>query len=273
MPPFAKYRSLMAAGGGFLGGFGIGSLVPDNLRVLVGAGERQSESAPSWQWERNWDKLEPAAQAPSAESGAAKGDRKKARAVNHVILVRHGQYNTRGKSDADKSLTDLGRLQAEVTGMRLAELDLPYTSIVKSTMTRAQQTSALIEAQLPGVPVSSDPLLVEGFPVAPDPPLGHVNKPDRVAHQDGPRIEAAFRKYVHRAEPHEHEDRYSVLVCHANVIRYFVCRALQFPPQAWLRLSLNHASITWISVTPSGRVILRCYGETGHMLPQWISSK
>ena len=30
--------------------------------------------------------------------------------------------------------------------------------------------------------------------------------------------------------------------------RYFVCRALQFPPEAWLRISLKHASITWITI-------------------------
>ena len=32
------------------------------------------------------------------------------------------------------------------------------------------------------------------------------------------------------------------------VYRYFVCRALQFPPEAWLRISLKHASITWITI-------------------------
>jgi len=47
---------------------------------------------------------------------------------------------------------------------------------------------------------------------------------------------------------------------------------LQFPPEAWLRLSLHHASITWISVMPSGRVILRTLGDTGHMPPEAITS-
>ena len=47
----------------------------------------------------------------------------------------------------------------------------------------------------------------------------------------GFRIEAAFRKYFHRAESSQKEDSYEIIVCHANVIRYFVCRALQFPPE------------------------------------------
>ena len=42
---------------------------------------------------------------------------------------------------------------------------------------------------------------------------------------DGARIEAAFRKYFHRAPPSQTEDSYEVLVCHANVIRYVVCRS------------------------------------------------
>jgi serine/threonine-protein phosphatase PGAM5 len=42
-------------------------------------------------------------------------------------------------------------------------------------------------------------------------------------------------------------------------------RALQLPPEAWLRLSLNHGSLTWITVRPTGRVGLRMMGESGFM--------
>jgi len=56
--------------------------------------------------------------------------------------------------------------------------------------------------------------------------------------RDSVRIEAAFRKYFHRAPPSQKEDSTEIMVFHANVIRYFVCRALQLPPEAWLRMSL-----------------------------------
>lgn len=49
-------------------------------------------------------------------------------------------------------------------------------------------------------------------------------------------------------------------------------RALQFPPEAWLRLSLQHGSITWLSVQPSGRVTLRSLGDTGHMPPTLLTT-
>ena len=40
----------------------------------------------------------------------------------------------------------------------------------------------------------------------------------------------------------------SAKTCPHYICRYFVCRALQFPPEAWLRISLKHASITWITI-------------------------
>lgn len=43
-------------------------------------------------------------------------------------------------------------------------------------------------------------------------------------YEDGARIEAAFRRYIHRADPKQKEDSVEIIVCHANVIRYFVCR-------------------------------------------------
>lgn len=57
-----------------------------------------------------------------------------------------------------------------------------------------------------------------------------------------------------------------------TLIFFILFRALQFPPEAWLRLSLNHASITWISITPSGRVILRTLGDSGHIPANLITS-
>ncbi|XP_066870903.1 serine/threonine-protein phosphatase PGAM5, mitochondrial isoform X3 [Kogia breviceps] len=118
--------------------------------------------------------------------------------------------------------------------------------------------------------VSTD-LLREGAPIEPDPPVSHW-KPEAVQYyEDGARIEAAFRNYIHRADAKQQEDSYEIFICHANVIRYIVCRALQFPPEGWLRLSLNNGSITHLVVRPDGRVALRTLGDTGFMPPDKIS--
>ena len=77
------------------------------------------------------------------------------------------------------------------------------------------------------------------------------------ANQD--RIEAAFLKYIHRADPYDdhemaegsHEEEFDdnphefeIIVGHGNVIRYFFCRALQLPPEVWLRFSTFNCSIS-----------------------------
>ena len=67
----------------------------------------------------------------------------------HLIPVRHGQYELTGQTDPERKLTALGRSQADMTGMRLAELSLPYTSIIHSNMTRAVETAGLISSHLP----------------------------------------------------------------------------------------------------------------------------
>ncbi|XP_072381646.1 serine/threonine-protein phosphatase PGAM5, mitochondrial-like isoform X2 [Diabrotica undecimpunctata] len=230
-------------------------------------------------WDENWDHRSPKfTRNPKAHnlSESEQNDineqkELKPKAYRHIILIRHGQYNLNGATDEDRILTKLGCLQAEYTGKRLKELDLPYTEIVKSTMTRAQETGSLISKYLTEVPVVNCELLREGSPVPPEPPVRSW-KPESYFYQDGSRIEAAFRKYFHRADVKQERDSYTLLVCHANVIRYFVCRALQFPAEAWLRIALNHGSITWITITPSGRCILRILGDTGHMPPKFITS-
>lgn len=89
---------------------------------------------------------------------------------------------------------------------------------------------------------------------------------------DGARIEAGFRKYFYRASPSQVEDSHEIIVCHANVIRYWICRALQFPPEGWLRFSLTNCSISVVSILPSGRVLVRAVGDSGHLPKDMITT-
>ncbi|XP_025201840.1 serine/threonine-protein phosphatase PGAM5, mitochondrial-like [Melanaphis sacchari] len=193
-------------------------------------------------------------------------------ATRHIFLIRHGQYNVSGETDGERKLTELGRQQALFTGERLRILNYPWTTITQSTMTRAMETCSIIQKQLsPDIPLTSSDLLIEGAPVQPDPPSKRWKPELYQFYRDGARIEAAFRKFIHRAPPEQNEDSYELIICHANVIRYFVMRSLQLTPEAWLRLSLDHASITWLSIFPNGRVALRCYSNSGYMPPDAIS--
>ncbi|XP_030273471.1 serine/threonine-protein phosphatase PGAM5, mitochondrial isoform X3 [Sparus aurata] len=228
-------------------------------------------------WDFNWDKRDPSAlsngkkKETATEDPSSEQDNGKPKATRNILLIRHSQYNLSGNSDKERILTPLGREQAELTGQRLAALGLKYDILIHSSMARATETANIISKHLPGVELLSCDLLREGAPIEPVPPVTHW-KPDAVQyHEDGARIEAAFRRYIHRADPKQKEDSFEIIVCHANVIRYFVCRALQFPPEGWLRMGLNNGSITWLTIRPSGRVALRTLGDSGFMPPDKLT--
>uniref|UniRef100_A0A8C2JI80 Serine/threonine-protein phosphatase PGAM5, mitochondrial n=1 Tax=Cyprinus carpio TaxID=7962 RepID=A0A8C2JI80_CYPCA len=236
---------------------------------------------PAWPtangWDNNWDKRDPSSMVngkrkeSAGDTGSPDVENNKPKATRHIFLIRHSQYNLKGDGDKERILTPLGREQAEYTGQRLAMLGLKYDVLIHSSMTRAAETANIISKYLPGVELVSCDLLREGAPIEPVPPVTHW-KPEAVQyHEDGARIEAAFRRYIHRADPKQKEDSYEIIVCHANVIRYFVCRALQFPPEGWLRMGLNNGSITWLTIRPSGRVGLRALGDSGFMPPDKLT--
>lgn len=94
-------------------------------------------------------------------------------AVRHLILIRHGQYNLDGETDVDRFLTEVGRKQAAFTGDRLKLLEIPFDLMVRSTMTRAQETGKIISSHIAHIPIENCPLIEEGAPIAPQPPIGH----------------------------------------------------------------------------------------------------
>ncbi|KAK1806937.1 hypothetical protein P4O66_005420 [Electrophorus voltai] len=220
-------------------------------------------------WDNNWDKRDPTSnprrKERSKEENSSEAENSKPTATRHIFLIRHSQYNLNGNRDQEKTLTPLGREQAELTGQRLAALGLQYDVLIHSSMARATETANIISRYLPG---ENRTVVTTQLPSE---LLTQTSTITNQYHEDGARIEAAFRRYIHRAEPKQKEDSYEIIVCHANVIRYFVCRALQFPPEGWLRLGLNNGSITWLTIRPSGRVALRALGDSGFMPPDKVT--
>jgi serine/threonine-protein phosphatase PGAM5 len=166
--------------------------------------------------------------------------------------------------------------------------------------TRAKETADIIAQHLPGVAYAEpDPLLNEGRPCHHIPGTRAHEKTIIMTDDHHRRIEQAYQKYFYRSEDfppqptttaanddyamasgagshhgndddyHKHE--FEIIVCHANVIRYFLCRALQLPPEAWLRYCPFNCSMTYITIRPSGNVSCRMLGDIGH-LPQDVST-
>lgn len=234
---------------------------------------------PSAKWDPNWDRRDPESlvQPLNGAVSNTSGDCDKKiksltpSASRHILLIRHGQYFDNAVVDKERFLTSLGRAQADLTGQRLKQLELPYAALISSTMTRALETAKLIHKHMPELTHITDDSLREGAPIPPEPPIGTWRPEPKQFFQDGARIESAFRKYFHRADPSQKDDSYEIIVCHANVIRYFICRALQFPGEAWLRLCIANCGVTLITIQPDGLVVLEMMGDHGHIPPVQIT--
>ncbi|XP_027422944.1 serine/threonine-protein phosphatase PGAM5, mitochondrial isoform X1 [Bos indicus x Bos taurus] len=144
-------------------------------------------------WDPNWDRREPLSlvnlRKRNLETGeeelTSRLDHCKAKATRHIFLIRHSQYHVDASLEKDRTLTPLGREQAELTGLRLASLGLKFNKIVHSSMTRAVETTDIISKHLPGVCKVSTDLLREGAPIEPDPPVSHW-KPEAVVKKTPP---------------------------------------------------------------------------------------
>ena len=269
-------------------------------------------------WVSNWD-----ARAPPKDAPEDLKKRLSKAPTRHIILIRHGQYDL--DSDVDPPLTQLGRVQAELTGLRLAKWgtstfqsnpkDKPkpikIRNIYSSDVARARETAEIIAEQLPDAKLhAADPMLAEGAPC----PVPNWQPYPSQLFEDGARIEAAFRRYIHRsvdgwrankkekqaaerqkkkdaeterqgytqatgegtgvggeagdtpnpakpspksyADEDGENDQYDVIVCHGNVIRYFTCRALQLPPEGWLKLATFNCGMTHLAIRSHGSVSL-----------------
>jgi len=285
---------------------GATTFYPDSVmhlkkRFLVEAREASSSvndvnMSHGTKWNYNWDMREPSSLVKPLKQNATPEeieeykqakDKMKPKATRIIVMVRHGQYNLQGRDDSQRYLTELGRKQAASTGQRLGLLydhylnkkkedengnkQKPRVRLVKSTMTRATETGDIIHQHLPDLDIQPCDLIREGAPCKPDPHTVHWVPDPWDFFQEGARIEAGFRKYFHRADPTQTEDSVDILVCHGNVIRYCVCRALQIDPAAWLRMSVHNGSITVVAVPPSGRVKVTQVGEAGHFSPDMLT--
>lgn len=168
-------------------------------------------------------------QEPSDNTSKSRGSSR------HVFLIRHSQYNLDGKTDAQRVLTPLGERQAMLLGTRLAAIhaatsgtycSFSLATLKSSALTRAIQTADLLAPWLPDAQRTSDPTLNEGRPCLPEPAPRHRASYNN-KNGDGERIERAYRKICARPDANQKADTHEVIVCHANVIRYVVCRALQ----------------------------------------------
>jgi len=76
-------------------------------------------------------------------------------------------------------------------------------------------------------------------------------------------LEKAFAKYF-ISSPDE-SDRNDLIVCHGNVIRYFVTKVLKVDSMSWLQMSITNCSLTIIRIMPDGSMKLDTFSDYGHI--------
>jgi serine/threonine-protein phosphatase PGAM5 len=186
-------------------------------------------------------------------------------AARTIVLVRHGNYVEDPSADErlGPGLSPLGVAQAHLAGARLAGLPTRFDAMLVSPMQRARDTAAVIGGDFPG----------RHFEVVDDlaectPPTRRVEvtagekRDDLVACKA--RLDRVFARYFQPAAGRGQTD---LLVCHGNVIRYLVTRALGVDTTSWLEMSAGHASITRIRVEADGRFKVLSVGDVGHLPP------
>jgi len=178
-------------------------------------------------------------------------------AVRTLYLVRHGFYDPVKGADEKTAmgLNPVGREQAAFVGARLAALPVKFDTFVSSELTRARETGDLIGEKL-GRACSRDGRLNETTPP------GAGLKAEQIDAGAEAQLDAAWKHY---AVPADGAPASDLLVCHGNVIRWFVCRALGVDVQQWTRLEIANCSITIIQVRADGTTRLQQFNEIAHV--------
>lgn len=186
-------------------------------------------------------------------------------AARTIVLVRHGNYVSEPTADEQlgPGLSPLGVAQAHLAGARLAGLPGRLEGLYVSPMQRARDTAAAIADDFPGRRFEVVDNLAECTPPTRRAEVTADETPqDLAACKD--KLDHVFARFFQPAKGHAQAD---LLVCHGNVIRYLVTRALGVDTRAWLEMSVGHASITRILVEADGRFKVIAVGDVGHIPP------
>lgn len=187
-----------------------------------------------------------------------------ANAPRTLVLVRHGHYLPDPAADErlGPGLSDLGVAQARLAGGRLAG-EGAFDRVLASPLKRARETASVIVDDLGARAASVEPDLAECTPST-----RRVKVNDSVPAPERAECERQLdRLYGRYFVPAEGAPRRELLVCHGNVIRYLITRALGVDRQAWLEMSVGHTSLTTIHIAAYGSMQLIAAGDVGHLPP------
>lgn len=184
--------------------------------------------------------------------------------IHTIYLIRHGDYAPQddGIPDSLNVLTPLGIAQARLVSTRLKSMNINFSSLISSTMTRAMQTSQVIQNEFPEIVFEQSDLIRECTPPTwREDVMTETNTAD--VEECINNLEQAYQKYF-IPSPND-KDRNDIIVCHGNVIRYFVTKVLKVDTMSWLQMSISNCSLTIIRILPNGNMKLDAFSDYGHI--------
>ncbi|WIM97753.1 histidine phosphatase family protein [Actinoplanes oblitus] len=155
--------------------------------------------------------------------------------VRHLWIARHAFAN-----EDESALTGDGEQQATLLGERLA--GVPIAEIFHSPLPRAVQTTALVAAHLPGVPVRAAGELDDQLPT-------QANSAAMIERFTGPAP----------AETHQ------LVITHAFQVAWFVRDALEAPEDRWRGLNSCPTGLTLIRYFPGQKPRLIMFNDVSHL--------
>ena len=155
-------------------------------------------------------------------------------AARTIVLVRHGYYvpDPAANERPGPHLAPIGVAQARLTGARLAALPTRFDAMYVSPVQRARDTAAIIAGDFPGRHFEVVDDLAECTPPTWRTEITAQEKPAELAACKA-QFDRLFARYFKPASGHE---RAELMVCHGNVIRNMVVRAIGVEPKAWLEM-------------------------------------
>jgi serine/threonine-protein phosphatase PGAM5 len=186
--------------------------------------------------------------------------------IRTIYLIRHGDYNHEDNRDPDvgKELIPLGIAQARLVASRLKSLPVKITSLISSTMTRARQTAMIINREFPKLELRQYRLIRECTPPTWRKDIMEREEPGEIKNCTDS-LDAAFNKFFISSP--DDEDRNDIIVCHGNVIRYFVTKVLKVNTMAWLQMTISNCGLTVVKIKPDGKMRLVTFNDMGHLPP------
>ena len=181
-----------------------------------------------------------------------------------IYLIRHGEYDQTDTTDSDigKKLTPLGIAQARLVSARLKGIPAEFTSLTSSTMIRARETAIVINQDFPELKLQQSDLIRECTP----PTWRKDIVTDETETDLNMCVENLEKAYKEIFVPSpDSKDRNDIIVCHGNVIRYFVTKVLNVDTMSWLQMSITNCSLTIIRVLPDGSMKLDAFSDYGHI--------